>query len=957
MAESASGGTLIGKISLDIEMGGNLKEQMMELTQNLQKQLSQTMQQPIKKLFEDMAKSMTDSLRAITDEVRNMMAASKKELEDYLKRINNVKMPNMPAPGDTTQPSQETPGSIMPRAPPASVSYPKLKIDFDIEQQKELINSQLAQIEAQMGILKNKSNELEDAMQKALKTDPAAAEMYEAKLKQIGAQMVDLEIKAEALNAKLKEISVPELQSMDNGFSGLSLGTLPTTELEQMKLSMREIWQLSSNLFPSLETLSYGMRNVGSAIKEVARVGGKSILSGFTFTLKEMTHLLPKCVQKLLPFNKALKESKSNAHSSRFSFKRLLGTLVVFRLLMPAITKGIQSMFSTLSQSLQTNDQFSKSLKQIKSNLSVAFTPIFQAILPAVNALMVGLSKITAYLAAFTSTLFGSSLSASVAATKQLNAQKQALSGVGGAAKKASLQLASFDELNIIGQSEDSGGAALPEITMPEINTSGISDFAQKLKDLIDAGDWYGVGALLGEKLSDALDQINWAPIQNKAAEIGRNLAELINGFIEFPGLGMKIGENLGEALNVAVEFFYNFVKRINWKSLGKFIGDGFTGIFKRFNWSKFGSSIGLFVGGWVQMMATMISSADLSSLGEGLSVWAINLCDSFAQRIRETDWDAVGQSFAEGFLSIDFGGILSSVAIAIGEAVLASVGIIRGFFSNIGWDSIQGLLEGIIMGLANIGTWLIDNVINPLVDGVCSLLGIHSPSTVFAEIGNNIILGLFEGLKGLWETVNGWFKEKFKLLCDGIQTKFTEVKKFFDTTVKKIGDFFGELAHNIGDGFKRGINWAIEHVNRFIGWLNEKLKFSWDPLYIMGHKIYDGGSVQLVTIPQIPYLAQGGIIDQPTLAMVGESGKEAVMPLENNTGWIDQLADRVAARLPQGNSMTSAQLDLIIELLRQLLEKSGDVYLMDEIVGIIGEAWDRTKGRRGDFAFNGINR
>jgi hypothetical protein len=37
-----------------------------------------------------------------------------------------------------------------------------------------------------------------------------------------------------------------------------------------------------------------------------------------------------------------------------------------------------------------------------------------------------------------------------------------------------------------------------------------------------------------------------------------------------------------------------------------------------------------------------------------------------------------------------------------------------------------------------------------------------------------------------------------------------------------------------------------------------------------------------------IPYLAQGGIIDQPTLAIVGERGKEAVMPLENNTGWID---------------------------------------------------------------------
>jgi hypothetical protein len=30
---------------------------------------------------------------------------------------------------------------------------------------------------------------------------------------------------------------------------------------------------------------------------------------------------------------------------------------------------------------------------------------------------------------------------------------------------------------------------------------------------------------------------------------------------------------------------------------------------------------------------------------------------------------------------------------------------------------------------------------------------------------------------------------------------------------------------------------------------------------------------------------------------MVGEAGKEAVLPLENNTGWMDKLADRIAAR------------------------------------------------------------
>ena len=48
---------------------------------------------------------------------------------------------------------------------------------------------------------------------------------------------------------------------------------------------------------------------------------------------------------------------------------------------------------------------------------------------------------------------------------------------------------------------------------------------------------------------------------------------------------------------------------------------------------------------------------------------------------------------------------------------------------------------------------------------------------------------------------------------------------------------------------------------------------------------------------PRIPKLATGGIVNSATMALIGESGKEAVLPLENNTGWMDMLADKIAAR------------------------------------------------------------
>ena len=47
-----------------------------------------------------------------------------------------------------------------------------------------------------------------------------------------------------------------------------------------------------------------------------------------------------------------------------------------------------------------------------------------------------------------------------------------------------------------------------------------------------------------------------------------------------------------------------------------------------------------------------------------------------------------------------------------------------------------------------------------------------------------------------------------------------------------------------------------------------------------------------------VPMLAKGGIVDSPTMAIIGEAGKEAVMPLENNTGWITDLANKIGAVL-----------------------------------------------------------
>ena len=60
------------------------------------------------------------------------------------------------------------------------------------------------------------------------------------------------------------------------------------------------------------------------------------------------------------------------------------------------------------------------------------------------------------------------------------------------------------------------------------------------------------------------------------------------------------------------------------------------------------------------------------------------------------------------------------------------------------------------------------------------------------------------------------------------------------------------------------------------------------------------------------PALAKGGVVDNPTMALIGEAGKEAVIPLERNTGWMVELADKLGRFLNE---------DLDLEGLRNNLD------------------------------------
>ena len=99
----------------------------------------------------------------------------------------------------------------------------------------------------------------------------------------------------------------------------------------------------------------------------------------------------------------------------------------------------------------------------------------------------------------------------------------------------------------------------------------------------------------------------------------------------------------------------------------------------------------------------------------------------------------------------------------------------------------------------------------------------------------------------------------------------------------------------------KAPINLIIGGINALIKGIN-KVSFK-APDWLPGV----GGKKIGFNIPTIPKLAVGGVVRQPTQAIIGEAGREAVLPLDRNTEWMDALANRI-----NGGSTTDLLLELI---------------------------------------------
>lgn len=137
-------------------------------------------------------------------------------------------------------------------------------------------------------------------------------------------------------------------------------------------------------------------------------------------------------------------------------------------------------------------------------------------------------------------------------------------------------------------------------------------------------------------------------------------------------------------------------------------------------------------------------------------------------------------------------------------------------------------------------------------------------------------------------------------LYADEASDLATSINNEFDDLKDDMFEIGKDSAGEFGDGFIQQLKYLAHDIRYAI-------QDALGGVTVGGIGPIISGEGDVITVPA---LATGGIIPHKTLAMIGERGREAVLPLENNTGWMDMLADRIVARTGGASSTVVLEID-----------------------------------------------
>ena len=437
-----------------------------------------------------------------------------------------------------------------------------------------------------------------------------------------------------------------------------------------------------------------------------------------------------------------------------------------------------------------------------------------------------------------------------------------------GADQKAKKSLAAFDDLQILSSPAGSGSGG-----------GGIGDIG----DVSVVGGGGGIGSLVDalEMESEVSDFV--ARVQEKLASLGeffKNIwdSSAVQSFLS------AVQSSVSFASEYAKTIWRNYKENLstmiieispNIQNAAQNLNSFFTGV-----WTDISNTIDekgakiteqattLFNSIWKEALipaAKQISKiwSDVTgSLSKNWSIHGNNIINGIGDFVENTI--ELFQKLWDGLIAPIIEPLLEEFGIAW-DGTLSEA--LDGFISFV-FETISGglrLANEVFFPLAELLVDVVSPAFTSMVTGAISLFG-----TLVTYVSDvlSAMRGIFDGI--IW-FIKGTFTANWKTAWQGVK------------------DVFSSIVSGLGAMLKTPLNVAISLINGLINGLNRIRLPDWDILGGLAGKGFN--------IPRIPKLATGGIVPSTTVAMIGERGREAVLPLENNTEWMDTLADRIISR------------------------------------------------------------
>jgi phage-related protein len=357
----------------------------------------------------------------------------------------------------------------------------------------------------------------------------------------------------------------------------------------------------------------------------------------------------------------------------------------------------------------------------------------------------------------------------------------------------------------------------------------GFSGFFYELSDWIATVDWTGVGKQLTDKLSDALQNVE---IEKLARVFFNFITDSINAVSDF--LAGTDSYQLGQDL---VDFAIRSVTSVDWAGLAQAIG--------RFFGEAFIEALD-FMGGLVSRIADYfekkVAEGPFNNVGLNIVYGIYYGIQDAITNVASWIVENVFNPFINGFKSA-FGinspstvmaeqggyiiaglkkGITDAIS-SVAETAKKILSAIKSAFDNfslfdIGKNLIQGLIDG-VNNMIETAKNAVANVGNAVIDKVKNVLGIHSPSTVFAEIGGYIVQGLANGINA----ASPYVEQAMTNLANVVQQKGNEMidygadvaNGFVDNMVNTFDAKWNEIDNGLKSDFIGTIKGMIDAVKK----------------------------------------------------------------------------------------------------------------------------------------------